>query len=159
MIRRRICLVTICIVTVLALAWPRGAGDYESAQALAASRAEKDNLDLLAKLVCGEARRDPYEAKVAVAAVALNRTQDRRFPDSVAAVVYQTHAFASVGQGRIYRNTEPECYKAARAALAGWDPTGGALFLRSADAGSGTRRGVGGRRIGRFWFSREEVRL
>ena len=93
------------------------------------AKAAKDNLHLLAQLVCGEARGEPYEGKVAVAAVILNRTLDKRFPDSVAGVVYQTHAFESVDNGEIYRGTTDECYKAARAALAGSDPSNGSVFF------------------------------
>jgi len=116
-----------CLVTVgITLAWP--ARTVEET-AFADTKAAKDNLHLLAQLVCGEARGEPYEGKVAVAAVILNRTLDDRFPDSVAGVVYQTHAFESVANGEIYRGTTDECYKAARAALAGWDPTNGAIFF------------------------------
>ena len=109
----------------LAVAWPGATHDM----AFAESKAAKDNLTLLAQLVCGEARGEPYEGKVAVAAVILNRTLDKRFPGSVAGVVYQTHAFESVSNGEIYRGTTTECYKAARAALSGWDPSNGSVFF------------------------------
>lgn len=116
-----------CLVAVgVTLAWPTATVDE---RAYADTKAAKDNLHLLAQLVCGEARGEPYEGKVAVAAVILNRTLDDRFPDSVAGVVYQTHAFESVANGEIYRGTTDECYKAARAALAGWDPSNGAVFF------------------------------
>lgn len=111
------------------LVWPEVTRDGYQQQAFAASKAAKDNLHLLAQLVCGEARAEPYEGKVAVAAVILNRTQDERFPDSVAGVVYETHAFESVANGEIYRGTTEECYKAARAALGGWDPSNGSVFF------------------------------
>jgi len=109
------------------LLWP--AATFDGHRVLAESRAAKDNLHLLAQVVCGEARGEPYEGKVAVAAVILNRTLDNRFPDSVAGVVYQPHAFESVANGEIYKETTEECFKAARAALAGWDPSNGALFF------------------------------
>ncbi|HWI60750.1 MAG TPA: cell wall hydrolase [Symbiobacteriaceae bacterium] len=111
----------------LAVAWP--GATYDGYTAYAESKSAKDNLTLLAQLVCGEARGEPYEGKVAVAAVILNRTLDKRFPDSVAGVVYQTHAFESVSNGEIYRGTTQDCYKAARAALSGWDPTNGSVFF------------------------------
>jgi len=118
---------TALLVALGVLAWP--ALTYDGHPTYAKSRAAKDNLHLLAQVTCGEARGEPYEGKVAVAAVMLNRTLDDRFPDSVAGVVYQTHAFESVANGEIYRNTTDECYKAARAALAGWDPVNGAVFF------------------------------
>lgn len=111
----------------LVTVWPAAADDGFTA--FAESKAAKDNVTLLAQLVCGEARGEPYEGKVAVAAVILNRTLDKRFPNSVAGVVYQTHAFESVSNGEIYRGTDPECYKAARAALSGWDPSNGSVFF------------------------------
>lgn len=92
-------------------------------------RAKKDNLRLLAQLVCGEARGEPYEGKVAVAAVILNRVDDKRFPNSVPGVVYQPLAFESVANGEIYRGTTRECIQAARDALNGWDPSYGSLFF------------------------------
>lgn len=92
-------------------------------------RASKDNLSLLARLVCGEARGEPFTGKVAVAAVILNRTLDRRFPKTVAGVVYQRLAFESVGNGQIWRNVSADCTRAARLALRGWDPTDGAVFF------------------------------
>jgi N-acetylmuramoyl-L-alanine amidase len=110
------------------LAWP-GTGTNDGYKAYAESKAAKDNETLLAQLVCGEARGESYEGKVAVAAVILNRTLDKRFPDSVAGVVYQTNAFESVDNGEIYRGTTAECHKAARAAISGWDPTNGAVFF------------------------------
>lgn len=111
----------------LFLLWPGRTDDGH--HAYAASKAAKDNEHLLAQMVCGEARGEPYEGKVAVAAVILNRTLDDRFPDSVAGVAYQTHAFEAVSNGEIYKNTTDECYKAARAALSGWDPVNGAVFF------------------------------
>jgi len=98
-------------------------------------------------VVCGEARGEPYEGKVAVAAVILNRTLDNRFPDSVAGVVYQTHAFESVSNGEIYKETTEECFKAARAALAGWDPSNGSLYFFAPAKTSNA-----------FIWSREQVR-
>lgn len=115
------------LAAVLVLVWP--SMTYDGHRTYAASKAAKDNLHLLAQVVCGEARGEPYEGKVAVAAVLLNRTLDDRFPDSVAGVVYQTHAFESVSNGEIYKNTTDECYKAARAALGGWDPANGAVYF------------------------------
>lgn len=115
------------LVAALVLAWPTMTDDGH--RTYAASKAAKDNLQLLAQVVCGEARGEPYEGKLAVAAVILNRTLDKRFPDSVAGVAYQTHAFEAVSNGEIYQNTTDECYKAARAALAGTDPVNGAVYF------------------------------
>lgn len=88
-----------------------------------------DDLDLLARVISAEARGEPYEGQVAVAAVILNRVQDPRFPNSLAGVVYQTHAFESVSNGQIYLAPTASAWRAARNALNGWDPSGGAVFF------------------------------
>ncbi|MGE5675585.1 MAG: spore cortex-lytic enzyme [Mycobacterium leprae] len=87
------------------------------------------DLDLLARLVHAEARGEPYEGQVAVAAVILNRTHDARFPSTVASVVYQQDAFESVANGSIYLTPSTTAYSAARDALNGWDPTSGCVFF------------------------------
>ncbi len=56
------------------------------------------NLNLLARLVHGEARGEPYIGKVAVAAVVLNRVKSSSFPNTVAGVIYQKGAFDAVYQ-------------------------------------------------------------
>jgi len=133
------------VMAMLIISWP--GRTYDGHSVFAASKAEKDNLHLLAQLVCGEARGEPYEGMVAVAAVMLNRTLDDRFPDSVAGVVYQTHAFESVSNGEIYKGTTEQCSKAARAALAGDDPSQGSVFFFAPDKTSN-----------KFIWSRVQVR-
>lgn len=93
------------------------------------SASRSDDLELLARLVSGEARGEPYEGQVAVAAVILNRVRDARFPNSLAGVVYQTHAFESVSNGQIYQPTTATARRAAQDALNGWDPTHGSVFF------------------------------
>ena len=88
------------------------------------------NVDLLARLIRAEAEGEPFEGKVGVAAVLLNRVQDARFPKSLEGVIYEPDAFESVSNGRIY-NTPPTSadLQAARDALNGWDPTYGSVFF------------------------------
>ncbi len=83
---------------------------------------------LLAKVVYGEARGEPYTGKVAVAAVVLNRVDSSKFPDSLAGVVYQPGAFSVVDDGQINLAPDQDALRAARDAINGWDPSGGALF-------------------------------
>ena len=59
------------------------------------------NLYLLARLVHGEARGEPYKGKVAVAAVVLNRVRSASFPNTIAGVIYQSGAFDAVSDGQI----------------------------------------------------------
>lgn len=86
------------------------------------------DVDLLARLINGEARGEPYEGQVAVGAVVLNRTRDSRFPSTVAGVIYQPGAFTAIVDGQINAKLEQSSIKAARDALNGWDPSGGALY-------------------------------
>lgn len=96
-------------------------------------RESKDNLRLLTLAVKGEARGEPYEGKVAVAAVILNRTEHPGFPNSVAGIVYQPGAFESVSNGEVYRGTCADCGRAARDALNGWDPSNGSIYFFAPD--------------------------
>lgn len=86
------------------------------------------DLDLLARVVHGEARGESYTGKVAVAAVVLNRVDSASFPNTIAGVIYQRNAFTAVSDGQINLTPDEEAYRAARDALNGWDPTGGALY-------------------------------
>lgn len=83
---------------------------------------------LLARLINGEARGESYEGQVAVGAVVLNRVSHPSFPNSIAGVIYQPQAFTAVDDGQINAAVEASCLKAARDALSGWDPTGGAIY-------------------------------
>lgn len=87
------------------------------------------DLDLLARVIAAEAKGEPYEGQVAVGAVILNRVWDSRFPNTLAGVVYQTHAFESVSNGTIYQPVPASSRRAAQDALNGWDPSGGAVFF------------------------------
>ena len=86
------------------------------------------NLDLLARLVHGEARGEPYTGKVAVAAVVLNRVKSSSFPNTVAGVIYQKGAFDAVSDGQINMSPDSTSKKAAQDALNGWDPSYGAIY-------------------------------
>lgn len=90
--------------------------------------ASNNNLYLLARLVHGEARGEPYKGKVAVAAVVLNRVKSSSFPNTVAGVIYQAGAFDAVSDGQINLQPDDESIRAARDALNGWDPSNGCLY-------------------------------
>lgn len=87
-----------------------------------------NNVYLLAQLVHGEARGEPYIGQVAVAAVVLNRVDSAQFPNSIAGVIYQPGAFTAVSDGQINLAPDQNALRAARDALNGWDPSNGSLF-------------------------------
>ncbi|WP_010276766.1 spore cortex-lytic enzyme [Paenibacillus senegalensis] len=90
--------------------------------------ANASELTMLARVIHGEARGEPYEGKVAVAAVVLNRMQSPDFPDKMADVIFQPRAFTAVDDGQYYLQPDQSAYQAAMDALRGWDPTNGALY-------------------------------
>ncbi|MCI1944537.1 spore cortex-lytic enzyme [Clostridium luticellarii] len=92
------------------------------------SGSSNQNVMLIARLINGEARGEPYEGQVAVGAVILNRTRDPRFPSTVPGVIYQPGAFTAIVDGQIHANMEQSSINAARDALNGWDPSGGAIY-------------------------------
>ena len=86
------------------------------------------DLYLLAKCVYSEARGEPYEGQVAVAAVVLNRVESPEFPNTIAEVIYQPWAFTAVHDGQINLEPNETAYSAAKDAMNGWDPTYGCLY-------------------------------
>lgn len=83
---------------------------------------------LLAKTIHAEGRGEPYTGQVAIGAVILNRVRSSDFPNTVSGVVYQKHAFTAVSDGQINLTPNETAMRAARDAINGWDPTGGALY-------------------------------
>ena len=83
---------------------------------------------LLAKTIYAEGRGEPYTGQVAIGAVVLNRVRNSAFPNTISGVVYQKHAFTAVTDGQINLTPNETAMKAAKDAINGWDPTGGALY-------------------------------
>lgn len=102
-------------------------GIYTSSSS-SSSSSNSSNLNLLARLVYGEARGEPYAGQVAVAAVVLNRVKSSKFPNSISGVIYQSGAFDVVRDGQINLTPNSTAKKAAQDALNGWDPSYGAIY-------------------------------
>lgn len=99
-----------------------------SSSSSSGSNATNANVELLARVIYGEARGEPYTGQVAIAAVILNRVKDSRFPQTIAGVVYQAGAFDAVADGQVNLSPNSTAYRAARDALNGWDPTYGCIY-------------------------------
>lgn len=84
--------------------------------------------ELLARVISAEARGETYLGQVAVGAVVLNRVEHPSFPDTVSGVVYQNGAFSCLYDGQFYEPIADSAYSAARDALNGLDPSGGAVY-------------------------------
>lgn len=87
----------------------------------------------MAQMVYGEARGESFEGQVAVAAVILNRLNHPEFPNTITGVLFQPGAFTAVQDGQFYLEPDATAYRAVEEALAGRDPTGGALFYWNPD--------------------------
>ena len=107
-----------------------GISDGQTAAAASASVgvSYQNEVELLARLIHGEARGEPYVGMVAVGAVVLNRVRSSKFPNTIAGVIYQSGAFDAVADGQINLTPNEQSRRAARDALNGWDPTGGCLY-------------------------------
>ncbi|MDD6796098.1 MAG: cell wall hydrolase [Clostridiaceae bacterium] len=89
----------------------------------------QSDVDLMAKLVYAESRGEPYEGKVAVASVVLNRVLSPKFPNTVRDVIFQPKAFSCVKNSDIKAFPDNTCYSAVYDAISGVDPTNEALFF------------------------------
>ena len=88
-----------------------------------------EDIDLMARLVSAESIGEPYDGKVAVASVVLNRTLSPSFPNTIREVIFQKNAFSCVKNGQINAKTNQDCYNAVYDAIKGYDPTNEALFF------------------------------
>ncbi len=98
-------------------------GIYEQSDSAASG-----DVYLLARLISAEARGEPYIGQVAVGAVVLNRIDHPSFPNSLSGVIYQSGAFSCLDDGQFDQPIADSAYRAAREALSGSDPTGGAIY-------------------------------
>ena len=105
--------------TLAAIGLPSGASGSSGGSA---------DVNLLARLISAEARGEPYSGQVAVGAVVLNRMEHPSFPSTMAGVIYQKGAFSCLSDGQWDQPVSESAYRAAREALSGHDPSGGAIY-------------------------------
>lgn len=91
---------------------------------------------LLANLIYCEAGGEPYDGKVAVGSVVINRVLSSVYPDTVVGVIYQNKQFSPVGSGRLdlalSSNMATEsCYRAADEAMSGITNVGNCVYFRT----------------------------
>ncbi|MCT2537405.1 spore cortex-lytic enzyme [Aquibacillus koreensis] len=114
----------------------------------------QNDIQLMANAVYGEARGEPYEGQVAVAAVILNRVESPTFPNTVSGVIFEPRAFTAVADGQIWLTPNDRARKAVLDAINGWDPTGEAIYYFNPD--TATSSWIWGRpqikRIGKHVF-------
>ncbi len=88
----------------------------------------QNDIQLMANAVYGEARGEPYEGQVAVAAVILNRIDSSAFPNTAAGVIFEPGAFTAVADGQIWLTPNEKAKEAVLDAINGWDPSSSALY-------------------------------
>ncbi|WP_040212978.1 cell wall hydrolase [Clostridium polynesiense] len=88
-----------------------------------------NDIELMSKVVYKESRGEPYEGKVAVASVILNRAVNPKFPGTIEGVIKEKNAFSCVVNGKINANPDESCYKAVMDAISGTDPTNNAIYF------------------------------
>ena len=118
-------------LTVDGIAGPatlKAMGIYSSSSSSSSSSSNTSNMNLLARLIYGEARGEPYTGQVAVGAVVMNRVKSSSFPNSISGVIYQSGAFDAVKDGQINLTPDSTAKKAAQDAINGWDPSYGAIY-------------------------------
>ena len=91
------------------------------------------DINLLARVISAESRGEPYIGQVAVGAVILNRIEHPSFPNTLGGVIYQPGAFSALNDGQINEPVADSAYRAARDAINGWDPSGGAIYYYNPD--------------------------
>ncbi|SHH53787.1 cell wall hydrolase [Clostridium grantii] len=89
----------------------------------------QSDIDLMAKVVFAESNLEPYDGKVGVASVILNRLKDSKFPNTIKEVILQKSAFSCVKNGDVSASTNDTCYRAVLDAIKGVDPTDKAMFF------------------------------
>lgn len=80
------------------------------------STVNENDIELLAKLINAEAGSEwcSYEMKRLVGIVAINRTKNKAFPNSLIDVIYQPGQYACVIDGNIKKTPPEECYIIAK---------------------------------------------
>jgi len=88
----------------------------------------ENDIQIMANAVYGEARGEPYEGQIAVAAVIINRMKSQSFPNTIYGVIFQPGAFTAVADGQIWLTPNAKAREAVMDAINGQDPSGGCLY-------------------------------
>jgi len=104
--------------------------------------ADADEVKLLAALIQCEAGNQPYEGKVAVGAVVMNRVKSGAYPSSIYGVIYASGQFTPALNGtvaKVYNSGKisDSNYQAAQAAINGETTVGSALHFRRVNGRDG----------------------
>lgn len=115
-------------IKYLGLEYEDRAASASGASAAQPASSYTNDLNLLARIISAESRGEPYSGQVAVGAVVMNRVKHPSFPNSLSGVVYQNGAFTAVTDGQFNQPVAESAYRAAKEAINGNDPSGGAIY-------------------------------
>ncbi len=109
----------------------------------------EDDRYLLANLIYCEAGGEPYEGKVAVGSVVMNRVLSSVYPNTIVGVIYQNKQFSPVASGRLAlalaeNRATPSCYQAADEVMTGTTNVGTCLYFRTPVSGVTPKYTIGG---------------
>lgn len=104
---------------------------------------------LLANLIYCEAGGEPYEGKVAVGSVVMNRVLSSVYPNTIVGVIYQNKQFSPVASGRLALaltegKATQSCYAAADEVMSGTTNVGTCLYFRTPVSGVTPKYTIGG---------------
>lgn len=96
----------------------------------------------LARIIQAEAGGEPYQGKVAVGNVILNRVNSSSFPNTIYNVIFEYYGnipqFSPIADGTIYNTPSQESINAAKDALNGIRPVGNSTYFFNPDKAAGT---------------------
>ncbi len=104
---------------------------------------ELNSTDLywMSRIIHAEAEAEPYNGKVAVGNVIMNRVKSSDFPNTVKGVIFEYYKgipqFSPVEEGTIYNNPSNDSIQAAKDALNGIRPVGAASYFFNPDKAAG----------------------
>lgn len=102
-------------------------------QSISRGSQREEDLYWLSRIIHAEAQGEPYQGKVAVGNVIINRVNNHKFPNTIYGVIFDKQdgytQFSPVIDGTIYNTPDSESIKAATEVLNGSKPVGNALYF------------------------------
>lgn len=114
-----------------------GVPTYPSAEDVYA----EEDLYWLSRIISAEARGESFLGQAAVGSVVMNRTRNRKFPDTVKDVIFDKQfgvQFSPAYSGSINREPNESCVRAAKLTLEGFSVSDTVLFFFNASLSPGT---------------------
>lgn len=118
----------------------------------------QEDLYWLSRIISAESQDEPWEGKLAVGTVVLNRVASSEFPNTIYDVIFDRNwgvQFTPVANGSIYWDPTPACVEAAKQVLSGARAAGNSLYFQNPDLTS-DRWAANNRKfvttIGGHWF-------